>query len=240
MRNGDAPRSVYGLWSNTGTPFNEYSINQQTQFRIMATGSFDIKNHSISLGFEYEQRRDSRIAYAPRALWTLTRQYQNSHLAQQDSIGEVQYVNGIYNDTINYGRLYGEGQYQIDYNIRQALGLDPLGNDRIDIDSYDPEFFDINWFAPDELLNNGNYLAYYYGFDAAGNKQRGKPTFDDFFTETDEFGNFTRKVGAFEPIYIAGYIQDEFTFKDLIFRVGVRVDRFDANQKSAERPIFVQ
>lgn len=236
LRNGDAPRSVYGLWSNTGTPFNEYSINQQTQFRIMATGSFDIKNHSISLGFEYEQRRDSRIAYAPRALWTLTRQYQNSHLAQQDSIGEVQYVNGIYNDTINYGRLYGEGQYQIDYNIRQALGLDPLGNDRIDIDSYDPEFFDINWFAPDELLNNGNYLAYYYGFDAAGNKQRGKPTFDDFFTETDEFGNFTRKVGAFEPIYIAGYIQDEFTFKDLIFRVGVRVDRFDANQKVLKDP----
>ena len=30
--------------------------------------------------------------------------------------------------------------------------------------------------------------------------------------------------GAFEPIYIAGYIMDKFAFDDLIFNVGVRVD----------------
>ena len=35
---------------------------------------------------------------------------------------------------------------------------------------------------------------------------------------------------------MAGYIQDEFTFKDLIFRVGVRVDRYDANQKVLKDP----
>ena len=79
LRNGDLPRSVYSLWDNTGTQYNAYNILEQTQFRIMATGAFDIKNHSISLGFEYEQRTDAFLAYAPRALWTLTRQYVNNH-----------------------------------------------------------------------------------------------------------------------------------------------------------------
>ena len=54
---------------------------------------------------------------------------------------------------------------------------------------------------------------------------------DTYFTEFDENGNYKRFVGAFQPIYMAGYIQDEFSFKDLNFRVGVRVDRYDANQK---------
>ncbi|HNI46162.1 MAG TPA: TonB-dependent receptor, partial [Chitinophagales bacterium] len=38
-------------------------------------------------------------------------------------------------------------------------------------------------------------------------------------------------LGAFRPIYMAGFVQDKFAFKDLIFNIGVRVDRFDANQK---------
>ena len=46
----------------------------------------------------------------------------------------------------------------------------------------------------------------------------------------DEYGNYTRNIGAFEPIYISGYIMDKFSFDDLIFNVGLRIDRFDANQ----------
>ena len=71
----------------------------------------------------------------------------------------------------------------------------------------------------------------YYGYDHTGQKIKGKPSFDDFFNQRDEFGNYTRPIGAFEPIYIAGYIMDKFAFDDLIFNVGVRVDRFDANQQ---------
>jgi hypothetical protein len=249
LRNGDQPRSVYGIWSNTGTQYNSFSMLDQTQFRVMATGSFDVKAHSISLGFEYEQRKDAFVGYSPYALWTLTRQYANSHLAQQDTDNPIIHfdANGNYTDTISYNELYtpdpnggalGVGQYFVDYNIRKGLGLDPAGTDFIDIDSYDPDFFDVNWFSADELLNNGNNLVAYYGFDHTGKKLKSKPTFDDFFTERDEFGNFTRKIGAFEPIYLAGYIQDEFTFKDLIFRVGVRVDRYDANQKVLKDPFL--
>jgi len=250
LRNGDVPRTVYSLWNNTGTQYNSYSVLDQTQFRVMATGSFDIKNHSISLGFEYEQRKDAYVGYSPYGLWTLTRQYANSHLAQQDTDNPIIHfdANGNYTDTVSYDRLFtpdpegtalGVGQYYIDYNIRQSLGLDPSGTDWIDIDSYDPDFYDVNWFSADELLNNGNNLVLYYGFDHTGKKLKGRPSFDDFFTEKDEFGNYTRKIGAFEPIYMAGYIQDEFTFKDLIFRVGLRVDRYDANQKVLKDPYLL-
>ncbi len=249
LRNGDFPDNVYGLWRNTGYAYNSYSQLDQTQFRVAATGAFDIKNHSISLGFEYEQRNDAFIGYSPYGLWQITRQYANSHLAQQDTENPIIHFdeNGNYTDTISYNQLYtpvdannpllgGVGQYFIDYNMRQALGLDAAGTDWIDIDALDPSFFQTSWFSADELLNNGNYLVDYFGFDHTGKRLSGKPTFEDFFTEKDDNGRFTRKVAPFEPIYISGYIQDEFTFKDLIFRVGVRVDRFDANQKVLKDP----
>ena len=52
-----------------------------------------------------------------------------------------------------------------------------------------------------------------------------------WYAKKDQYGNYTRPIGAFEPIYIAGYIMDKFAFDDLIFNVGVRVDRYDANQQ---------
>jgi hypothetical protein len=86
-------------------------------------------------------------------------------------------------------------------------------------------------FSADDLLNNGNNYTNYYGYDYLGNKLTSDPTFEDFFTKKDENGNYLRPIAAFKPIYIAGYIQDKFDFKDLKFNVGLRIDRFDANQK---------
>lgn len=251
LRNGDAPQSVYGLWNNTGQQFNRFERYNETQLRISASGSADIKNHSISLGFEYEQRVDSRIAYNPRALWTLGRLYMNSHLANLDFDNPIIHLTpqGSFSDTISYNPLYtardddsglGVGQYFFDYNVREALGLDPAGTDFVDIDALDPDFFDVNWFNADELLNNGNALVSYYGYDHTGRKLSSNPTFDDFFNKTDEFGNHTREIGAFRPIYMAGYIEDEFSFKDLLFRIGVRVDRYDANQKVLKDPYLLK
>ena len=40
---------------------------------------------------------------------------------------------------------------------------------------------------------------------------------------------FQETPDCLEPIY-AGYIQDKFAFDDLIFSIGLRVDRYDANQ----------
>ena len=35
---------------------------------------------------------------------------------------------------------------------------------------------------------------------------------------------------------MAGYVQDKFAFNDLLFNIGVRVDRYDANQDVPKDP----
>jgi outer membrane receptor protein involved in Fe transport len=91
-------------------------------------------------------------------------------------------------------------------------------------------------FSADELLNSGNNYVSYFGYDYTGKKESRKPSWQDFFNEVDGFGNKKRSIPAFEPIYMSGYIMDKFAFKDLIFNVGVRVDRFDANQPVLKDP----
>ena len=83
-------------------------------------------------------------------------------------------------------------------------------------------------FSADELNENG--LVSYYGYDYKGDELNSATSIEDFFSETNDNGDFTRNIGAFEPIYTAGYIQDKFAFDDLIFSIGLRVDRYDANQ----------
>jgi len=97
----------------------------------------------------------------------------------------------------------------------------------------------MDMFSADELLNNGNSYVYYQGYDHTGKILRKKPSFDDFFTKKDAYGNYTREIGAFEPIYMAGYVNDKFAFNDLIFNIGLRVDRFDANQKVLKDPYLL-
>jgi hypothetical protein len=48
---------------------------------------------------------------------------------------------------------------------------------------------------------------------------------DDFLNDPAK-----RALPSYQPIYFAAWIQDKFVFKDLIMRVGLRLERFDANQ----------
>lgn len=146
-------------------------------------------------------------------------------------------ANGVFQDTVYYDRLYDENtQTFFDKELRSKLNLPVDGTDWIDLDNYSPETFNVEMFSADELLNSGTPYVSYYGFDPYGNKLTSRPSFNDFFTETDANGNNTRAIGAYEPIYMAGYIQDRFAIRDLIFTIGVRVDRFDANQKVLKDP----
>ena len=86
-------------------------------------------------------------------------------------------------------------------------------------------------FSADELYNQGNNLVTNIGYDVYGNRTTTRSSFEDFFTAKDSKGFNTRPIAAFQPIYMAGYIQDKFSFKDIVFNVGVRIDRYDANQK---------
>lgn len=243
--NGEQPRNVYAMWRAPG--YNQatgtdpaYLIINNSQFRLSASGAADLGSHEIKLGFEYEQRVDRFYALVnPGGLWAVGRQTINSHIQQRDTNSrEVVYINGI--PYVNFerlvvepgsGELLAQNQSVFDYNMRQALGLDPSGNDFIDFDSYDIDTYKIEYFSANELITNRQATGLSYrGYDYTGQKQSGSPTLDDFFNETNEFGDKTRRIDAFRPIYAAGYIQDKFTFDDLIFRVGVRVDYFDANQ----------
>lgn len=237
LLNGQQPESVYGLWSAPGTIYNSYNKSDATQIGVNANASADIGNHAFQFGIQYEQRKDCAIGYAPVSLWTRMRQLANKHIEQLDLSNPDPKTDmyGVFTDTVEYYRLYdANSQSTFDKNLRESLGLPVDGTDWIDVDSYDPSTYNIEWFSADELLNEGNSYVSYYGYDYTGKKLTSKPSFDDFFTKKDANGNYTREIGAFEPIYMAGYIMDKFAFKDLIFNIGLRVDRFDANQMVLE------
>ncbi len=255
--NGDSPRNIIGIWDSPADQFNLNQRTLQNQYRLSASGSADIGDHNILIGFEYEQRVDRQYSANPMAsaggtngLWALGRLYTNSHLSQRDVLNPIiEYIPGLPGDIgFTYPRLNSapgeftaaDAQSFFDYNLRtNNPDLAPGGADgidRIDLDAVDPENLSIDYFSADELLNNGNSVVSYFGFDPYGNKLAGNPTIDDFFQAEDEFGNKTRPIGAFRPIYIAGYIQDKFAFDDLVFNIGLRVDRYDANQKVLSDP----
>lgn len=240
LRNGDQPNNIYGLWNNIGFQYgssiddNTYYTTDNSQFRITASGSADIGNHAVTVGFEFEQRTDRSFRVAPVGLWTIARQYMNYHIRELDLDNPMLTYYGTFLQ-VDYNRLVADGQYKFDASVRDYLnniegGAGVADNEWVDIDALDPNVFQLDWFSADELLNNGNNYVDYYGYTYDGQKLSGNPSFDDFFTQTDDGGHFKREIPAFQPIYIAGYIMDKFTFDDLIFNVGLRVDRFDANQ----------
>ncbi len=238
LLNGQGPANTYGLWSYYGAQGNTYSTTNNTQFRISAAGSGDIGDHAVQLGFEYEQRRDAFFSLAPSGLWTLGRLTTNSHIKELN-LNDSTISNQGSAFYVTYGRLIGDNQFEFDRNLRTSLGLDPDGNDYVNLDAIDPDALTLDMFGADDLLNQGNNVVSYSGYDPYGNKVTRRPTLEDFFNEKNEAGYFTRPIQAFEPIYISGYVMDKFTFDDIIFNVGVRVDRFDANQQVLKDPYVI-
>jgi hypothetical protein len=229
LLNGDAVPSVYNLWNGVGAPANTYQLFEQSQFRVTATGSVDVGKHAVSLGFEYEQLTERGYGLSPVALWTIARQRTNFHIEEIDynNLLSNQFIDGNYYYT--YGRLVGDDQSFFDANLRAKLGLPINGTDYINVDGLDPTIMTLDMFSADELLNQGNSLVNYYGFDHTGKRLSRNASFDDFFNQEVD-GQKTRSIGAFQPIYISGFIMDKFAFDDMIFNVGLRIDRYDANQ----------
>ena len=238
MLNGANPPSVYDIWNNTGVLNNSYSKYDQQQIRVSATGSADIGKHAVAVGVEYEQLTSRSYSLAPVGLWTRIRGngtgLTNFHLQQLDfSDPTITYPVGVL-PFYTYDRLVGPDQTNFDRNLRLALGLNPDGNDYIQTDALDPSVYSLSMFSADELINFGTqqYVSY-YGYDHLGNKTTSKPSFDNFFNGSKINGEdtlYSRLQAPFQPIYVAGYLMDKFSFDDIIFNIGVRVDRYDANQ----------
>ncbi len=251
--NGDGLDNVYGMWlSNndvtnaSGASSNSYFEAVTNQIRLSGQGSADIGNHQFIVGFEYEQRIDRFWGISPGGLWEIARLNANTHVDQLDFSNPIITYPGPF---VSYSRLNASpGEYTgtdpqsfIDYNLRKATGLDPDGVDFLDVYSLDPSVFQLEYFSPDELYRGGvGSLVSYYGYDPYGNRTSGTASdFDAYFTELDEFGNNTRPIAPYQPIYVAGFIEDKFEFDDLIFRIGMRVDRFDANQQVLKDPFVL-
>jgi hypothetical protein len=237
LRNGSVPTNVYSLWSNIGSPTASYNFYDEEQYAVKAQASADLNKHAIKIGFEYEQRIQSSYFVSSTSinnLWTLMRQLMNSHIQQLDTKNPVPVYdsNGVFLDTINYKFLNDGQQTTFDKNFRNYLksikATDVYGNliddnSYVNIDRYSPDQFSISMFSPDELLSP--QIVSYYGYDYKGNKLTKKPSYEDFLNNPSE-----RLIAPDNPIYVAGFIQDQFVYKDMIFRIGLRLDRFDANQ----------
>ena len=255
--NGERALTVDNLYYNVGRTYNGYGVDLNNQsYRGKAEGSFDIvklggedKNnrHKIELGVEYEQRIQRTYSISPLDLWTLGRNLVNTHITVDTGnpsllIGGKLYTPGAgttpnfyYTDTIVYGGSANLSQQTyFDRNVRTAIGLNPNGTDNIDFFSLDPNKLSLKLFSADELLsytNSGAPILRYRGYDYQGNVLSYQPTVRDFFNQKNSDGQYTRPIGAFMPTYAAGYIQDKFYYKDMGFIIGLRIDRYDANQQ---------
>ena len=264
--NGESPDRVYSIYAVPGAIQSAYSIGKTDQISVNVNGSLTLgrgdNSHDIKLGFQYEQRNSAGISYDAN-YWTLMRDLTNFHIRELDV--EHPYATSYdgYVDTVMYNRMYDKtSQYTFDARLRKAMGLDVEGTEYILIDTYDFDdnsimYYDndgklqkgkvdgglnLGMFGADELTRDGNLYVYYYGYTYDGSRKYGlteRPSLQDFFTKTDDDGILTRPIAAQQPIYLAGYIQDKFAFKDLIFNIGLRVDRFDANQDVLKDPYIL-
>ena len=149
----------------------------------------------------------------------------------------------VYDVAYNQGAqsVFSKNFYDQVMNIHSGMSTQ-----YINVDQYDPSVFNLKMFSPDELLNSGSQLVSTWGYDYSGNRLAGsgKVAFNDFLNKftTDKFGdkNYDRLTGAFTPVYMAGYIQDKFDYKDVKFNIGLRVDRYDANQQVLKDPFLLK
>jgi len=232
---------IWGLYSNVGQVYNLFEKSEDDILTVNVTSGFDLLpggsesgRHSIQFGFAWEKRTNRFWSMEPRQLWTAARQ-----LANADIVG----VNtDIVLDTLDSGHLVyapaytaPEGNENLFYQkVRQLSnsGLDEFVN----VDVLDPSSLSLDMFSAPELNSFPQLNLSYYGYDYLGNKLGTDVTFNDFFTSKDANGIRSFDVAAWQPIYFSGYIQDKFTYKDIIFRLGVRADYYDANSKVLNDP----
>jgi hypothetical protein len=236
------PMSVYGLNRNVGVPDDNYTKSQSSCLNPRFNMNLAIKkNHNISVGFDYNRCTSSYYNLQPIALWQLLKQLVNKHIIQLDLSNPHLVVDeyNVFQDTILYDRLYNQAeQAWVDKNLREKLGLSVDGTDWIDVYNYRPETFSIDMFSPDELLNNGEGVVSYFGYDAYGNKVKTKSSLD-FFTEKSGKGYYLRNIAPFTPISINAYANYQYASQRLNINLGFKLSSYNANQPMLKDPYLM-
>jgi outer membrane receptor protein involved in Fe transport len=232
----------WGFHRNVGAVFDSYSRSDSDLITFQANAGFEIvpgssdkSRHSIQFGVIYEQRAQRGYGLSPAGLWTLGRQLVNQHIPSVAPTNRV--VDSIAIDEVPFTGNAAVLAPTVDPNdgqffraVRESLGV-PL-DQHVNIDGLRPDQLDLGMFSARELtLNN---LLDYFGYDYLGNEFDGN--FDDFFALDPITGERTFNVAPNRPIYAAAYLQDKFTINKMIFRLGVRIDRYDANTRVLKDP----
>ena len=244
--------SSYGLYANVGTVYNEYRKQQGDRYAVDLRASFEFLpggsergRHNIEIGMYYEQRESRDWRIRPNALWNIARLRANDHIIDVDTnmvIGSFQlpgffdFQSGnpdslfVFDEFANLIIEDGRGQFYRSVRDLKQVSL----REYVNTDNIHPDDLDIDMFAPFELTDQN--IMSFHGYSFTGSKLGSNVTFDAFWRRVDDEGRRTFDVAPFRPNYLAFYIQDRFTFRDIIFRLGLRMDRYDANTKVMRDP----
>lgn len=231
LLNGATPSSAYGMFRAPGVGHSGYSQSKGHRIGFNAYISFDVKDHAIELGYQFEQSISQSFSVGATGLWTLMRQKANLHIKELDATtAEGVYIDGIFVDTINYSKLINyAAQTTFDKRLRSKLGA--AEDEWIDVDNLNPDTYSLDMFSAEELINDNNAYISYRGYNYVGSQLIYKPTsLEDLkLWFNNDKSEILPQIGANMPVYHAAYIQDKFSIKNLLFNVGLRVDIFDIN-----------
>ncbi len=230
-----------GMHSNVHRVYNNSRKRENDVLTLNISTDGDLKLgkkgglHSIQIGMLHEQRVDRFFSVAPSGLWDLAFQKANSHFNGLDTTKVIDTLRSpVFGDIPIYANAVAEQQDNKFYKkIREKLGLNIA--DYVNVHGLDPSQLSLDLFAPRELTDLE--LVNYYGYDFRGQKTPNNIGFNDFFTSRDADGVRNFPVAPFRPVYQAAWIKDKFTYKDLIFNLGLRVERFDLNTKVMRDPL---
>jgi len=243
-------------FTNTGAVYNNYSKSRTQIMTGNANVSFDLLpggsekgRHSIQFGFLYEQRIERTYSLSPNALWQIAQQSANNQIVGLDTTDclgfkktnkfRYQGVDIIMPDSFEYAYFQNLVKQDPDlffYSAVRAKNGNVSIKDYFNVDILTPDQLSLNMFAPKELTDYNDLNMRFTGYDYLGNALPTSTKFNDFFAENKITGRRDFLVAPYQPNYAAFYVQDKFTYKDIIFRVGLRVDQFDANTKVMKDP----
>lgn len=244
LENGFTPSNYSGIWSgmhtNVNMVYNSVNKNLEDVLTLGATAGFDLKFgksgvHNIQFGILHEERTSRNWSIAPVGLWQLADQSANIHYNGVDysrPLGKI-WNQEIQDSIVYYDHLLVPADSLPDNkfykNLRASLGITDL-HTYVNPNALTPDQLSLGMFGARELNDQG--LLSYYGYDYLGNKLDKNLQFNDFFTHKDADGVRDLPNAALKPVYQAAYIKDKFTFKDIIFSLGARVERLDLNTRA--------
>ncbi len=226
--------AAWGFHTNVGTVYNRIGERDNDLFSFSASGAFEYVpkdsergRHHLQFGITYEQRTHRGYELRPRELWNIARQQANRHILGVDTTRFADVSQGLHP---TYFIQPADLRF---YRAVRSVTGQQLG-EYVNVDALRPDQLSLGMFSPQELTDHG--IVNYWGYDFQGRRISDEVRFDDFFSATDEEGIRSFPVAADRPIYTAAYVQDKFSFKNVIFRLGLRVDRYDANTKVLKDP----